>query len=72
MCLMILLANCGCPDQIARMHRLIWALAVRMCPKTPLRTAHSTCQICFRHLSESRVCLALLTEDGNVQTAVIV
>ena len=30
---MILLAYSECPDQIARMRRLIWAFAVRMCPK---------------------------------------
>ena len=27
---MILLADSECPDQIARMRRLIWAFAVRM------------------------------------------
>ena len=34
---MILLVDSGDPDQTARMHRLIWAFAVRICPKTRFR-----------------------------------
>ena len=36
---MILLANSEGPDQTARMRRLIWAFAVRVCPKTRFRMA---------------------------------
>ena len=36
---MILLADREGPDQTARMRRLIWALAVRICPKTCFRNA---------------------------------
>ena len=37
--LIILLADNEGPDQTARMRRLIWALAVRICPKTLFRMA---------------------------------
>ena len=37
----ILLADNEGPDQTARMLRLIWALAVRICPKTLFRMAQS-------------------------------
>ena len=40
-CFMILLADSGGPDQTARMRSLIWAFAVRICPKTPFRKAQS-------------------------------
>ena len=36
---MILLADSEGPDQTARMRRLIWAFAVRICQKTRLRMA---------------------------------
>ena len=36
---MILLADSEGPDQTARMRRLIWAFAVRICPKTRFRVA---------------------------------
>ena len=36
-CSMILLADSEGPDQTARMRRLIWAFAVRICLKTCLR-----------------------------------
>ena len=34
---MILLADSEGPDQTARMRRLIWAFAVRKCPKARFR-----------------------------------
>ena len=36
---MIVLADSEGPDQTARMRRLIWAFAVRICPKTRFRMA---------------------------------
>ena len=36
---MILLADSEGPDQTARMRRLIWAFAVRICPETRFRMA---------------------------------
>ena len=36
-CLIILLADSEGPDQTARTRRLIWAIAVRICPKTRFR-----------------------------------
>ena len=39
LCLMILLADSEGPDQTARMRSLIWAIAVRICPKTRFRVA---------------------------------
>ena len=36
---MILLADSGGPDQTARMRRLIWAFAIRLCPKACFRMA---------------------------------
>ena len=38
-CPMILLADSGGPDQTARMRRLIWAFAVRICTKARFRMA---------------------------------
>ena len=34
---MILLADSEGPDQTARMRRLLWAFAVRICPRTQFR-----------------------------------
>ena len=36
---MILFVDSEGPDQTARMRRLIWALAVRICPKARFRIA---------------------------------
>ena len=41
---MILSADSESPDQTARMRRLIWAFAVRICPKTRFRMARPICQ----------------------------
>ena len=40
-CLNILLADSEGPDQTARMRRLIWAFAVRICTKTSFRMARA-------------------------------
>ena len=43
---MILLADNEGPDQTARMHRLIWAFAVRISPKTRFRMARNSYRFC--------------------------
>ena len=54
----ILLANIEGPDQIARMHRLIWTFAARICLKTRVCMVRSICFICnisnwYRYCSSS-------------------
>ena len=48
-CGMSLLADSEGPDQTARMRRLIWAFAVRTCPKTCFRLAWPISQTKFRN-----------------------
>ena len=55
---MILLADSKGPDQTARKRRLIWAFALRICPKTRFRTVRPI---------ESRLLVRLYNIYENIQ-----
>ena len=47
---MILFTDSEGPDQTARMRKLIWAFAARICPKTRFRLARPTCYGSYNYI----------------------
>ena len=52
---MIQLANSAGPDQTAQMRRLIWASAVRICPKTRFRGAALVMKLCLLAVTRTKI-----------------
>ena len=55
----ILLAGSGGPDQTVRMHRLIWAFAVRLCPKTRFHLARTKCKRAVNNMRTSKARISM-------------